>query len=89
MMTSQVCRTVHARGPIRLETAGETKGAPGASAKAEGDKYPALRQKYTQLKLDHAARGKCMSELETETSRLGRELRKRSEYGATPSSWGT
>jgi hypothetical protein len=37
--------------------------------------------KYTQLRFDHTARGKRVSELETETARLRRELRDRSEYG--------
>lgn len=40
-----------------------------------------FKQKYTQLKLDHTARGKRMNELENETARHRRELRERSEYG--------
>jgi len=67
--------------PAVLDTTGESKGAPGAGAEAEGDKYEALMLKYTELRRDHTARGKRVSELETETARLRRDLRDRSEYG--------
>jgi hypothetical protein len=67
--------------PSAIETAGERKVAPAAVAEAEGDKYDALLLKYTQLRVDHTARGKRVSELEAETSRLRRDLRERSEYG--------
>jgi hypothetical protein len=60
--------------PSAIETVGETNGAPGVRAEDEGDKYEALRLKYTQLKVDHTARVKRMSELETETACLRREL---------------
>ena len=67
--------------PSVIETAGERKVAPTAVAEVEGDKYDALLLKYTQLRVDHTARGKRVSELEAETSRLRRDLRERSEYG--------
>jgi hypothetical protein len=67
--------------PSAIKTAGERKVAPTAVAEAEGDKYDALLLKYTQLRVDHTARGKRVSELEAETSRLRRDLRERSENG--------
>jgi hypothetical protein len=67
--------------PSAIETAGERKVAPAAVAEAEGDKHDALLLKYTQLRVDHTVRGKHVSELEAETSRLRRDLRDRSEYG--------
>jgi hypothetical protein len=67
--------------PSAIKTAGERKVTPTAVAEAEGDKYDALLLKYTQLRVDHTARGKRVSELEAETSRLCRDLRERSEYG--------
>jgi hypothetical protein len=74
---SQFVKLYTHAAPSVIETAGETNGAPGASVESEGDKYEAPRLKYTQLKLDHADWGKRMSELETETARLRRELRER------------
>ena len=81
MMMSQFVKLYSHTAPSSIETADETKGASGASAEAEGDKYEVLKQKYTQLRLDHTDRGKRVNELETEAALLCRELRERSEYG--------
>jgi hypothetical protein len=78
---SQYVKLYASAPPSAIETAGESKVAPAAVAEAEGDKYDALLLRYTQLRADHTARGKRVSELEAETSRLRRDLRERSEYG--------
>jgi len=78
---SQYVKLYASAPPSAIETAGESKVAPAAVAEAEGDKYEALLLRYTQLRADHTARGKRVSELEAETSRLRRDLRERSEYG--------
>ena len=52
--------------PSTIETADETKGASGANAETEGDKYEVFKQKYTQLRLDHTDRSKRVNEFETE-----------------------
>jgi hypothetical protein len=54
---SQFVKLYAHAAPADIETAGETNGAPGASAEAEDDKYEAPRLKYTQLKLAPPSRG--------------------------------